>query len=131
MHTLSVRFFGLVALLMMSGFLFAQGSVPHYCKTEAGILGPYPNDGSVKVGDSCYGTRNGQRYEGTAVMSNNSNANVSDDGGSSSKGGVPHYCKTEAGILGPYPNDGSVKVGDSCYGTRNGQRYEGTAVMSK
>jgi hypothetical protein len=34
-------------------------------------LGPYPNDGSVKVGDSCYGTKNGRRYDGVAVMSRN------------------------------------------------------------
>jgi hypothetical protein len=45
--------------------------------------------------------------------------------------GVPHYCDTEAGVLGPYPNDGSVKVGDSCFGTQNGQRYDGTAVMNR
>jgi hypothetical protein len=46
--------------------------------------------------------------------------------------GFPHYCKTDVGILGPYPNpDGQVKVGDSCFGTQNGQRYDGVAVMSK
>ena len=66
----ALRFFmGLSGLLLMSGLLCGQGSVPHHCKTDAGVLGPYPNDGSVKVGDACYGTKNGQRYEGVAVLS--------------------------------------------------------------
>jgi hypothetical protein len=99
------------------------------------VLGPYPNDGSVKVGDACYGTKNGKRYEGVAVMSKSDASDDDDNGGdgkgSSSKGGVPRYCKTDAGVLGPYPNDGSVKVGDACYGTKNGKRYEGVAVMSR
>ena len=56
-------------LSMLSGVLYAQGGVPRYCQTDAGVLGPYPNDGSVKVGDSCFGTKNGQRYDGVAVMS--------------------------------------------------------------
>jgi len=63
----------LFALSMMSGPVYAQGGVPHYCKTDVGVLGPYPNDGSVGVGDSCYGTKNGQRYDGVAVMSNSGN----------------------------------------------------------
>jgi len=79
-------------------------------------LGPYPNDGSVKVGDPCFGTKNGQRYNGTAVMGR------SGGGGGGGKSGVPQYCETEAGVLGPYPNDGSVKIGDPCFGTKNGQR---------
>ena len=60
---------GLSGLLLMSSLLYGQGGVPHYCKTDAGVLGPYPNDGSVKVGDACYGTKNGRRYDGVAVMS--------------------------------------------------------------
>ena len=130
MTSLSLRVsMGLCALSMASGILCAQGSVPHYCKTDAGVLGPYPNDGSVKVGDRCYGTKGGQRYEGVAVMSKSGD---DDDGkGGGSKDGVPHYCKTDAGVLGPYPNDGSVKVGDPCYGTKDGHRYDGVAVMSK
>jgi len=133
----SLRFFmGLSGLLMMSGLLCGQGGVPRYCRTDAGVLGPYPNDGSVKVGDACYGTKNGQRYEGVAVMSKSGGGGDDDSGGgskgsSTSKGDVPRYCKTDAGVLGPYPNDGSIKVGDACYGTKNGQRYEGVAVMSK
>jgi hypothetical protein len=133
----SLRFFmGISGLLMMSGFLCGQSGVPHYCKTDAGVLGPYPNDGSVKVGDACYGTKNGRRYEGVAVMSKNDGGDDEDSGGGSKRGntsntGVPHYCKTDAGVLGPYPNDGRVKVGGACYGTKNGRRYEGVAVMSK
>ena len=57
------------SLLVSSLFLCAQSGVPHYCKTDAGVLGPYPNDGSVRVGDPCYGTKGGQRYDGVAVMS--------------------------------------------------------------
>jgi hypothetical protein len=91
-------------------------SPPRYCKTDAGVLGPYPNDGSVKVGDACYGTKGGQRFEGVAVTNNNVSP--------------PRYCKTDAGVLGPYPNDGSVKVGDACYGTKGGQRFEGVAVTN-
>ena len=122
---LSIRFLtGLAGLVMTSGLLCAQG-IPRYCKTDAGVLGPYPNDGSVKVGDPCYGTKDGKRYEGVAVMSK------SGGGEKDSEAEVPHYCKTDAGVLGPYPNDGSVKVGDSCYGTKGGKRYEGVAVMSK
>jgi hypothetical protein len=34
-------------------------------------------------------------------------------------------------VLGPYPNPGNVHVGDSCYGTKNGERHEGVAVMSR
>jgi hypothetical protein len=66
-------FMGLSGLLMTCGLLCGQAGVPHYCKTDAGVLGPYPNDGSVKVGDACYGTKNGQRYEGVAVMSKTDN----------------------------------------------------------
>jgi hypothetical protein len=126
---------GLAGLLMTCGLVYGQGSVPHYCKTEAGVLGPYPNDGSVKVGDACYGTKNGKRYEGAAVMGKSTDSGDSDNGGGSKGGGsdkgVPHYCKTDAGVLGPYPNDGSVKAGDACYGTKGGKRYEGVAVVSK
>jgi hypothetical protein len=131
--TLSLRLFaGVFGLSMLSCALYAQGGVPRYCKTDAGVLGPYPNDGSVKVGDSCFGTKDGQRYEGVAVMSKSGDSGgVGSDQGGSGKGGVPHYCKTDAGVLGPYPNDGSVKVGDSCFGTKDGQRYEGVAVMNK
>jgi len=60
----------MLAFSMLTGVLWAQ--VPQYCQTDAGVLGPYPNDGSVKVGDACFGTKNGQRYEGLAVMSPNS-----------------------------------------------------------
>jgi hypothetical protein len=107
-----------------------KGGVPRYCKTDAGVLGPYPNDGSVGVGDPCFGTKNGKRYEGVAVMSNGDSEDDGGDGGEK-KGGVPQYCKTDAGVLGPYPNDGSVGVGDRCFGTKNGKRYEGVAVMGK
>jgi hypothetical protein len=68
-------------------------------------------------------------------ISSNARTDASDPergGKSSSKGGVAHYCKTDAGVLGPYPNDGSVKVGDPCFGTdKNGQRHDGVAVMSQ
>ena len=45
----------------------------------------------------------------------------------------PHYCSTEVGVLGPYPNPGCrVKVGDACFGTdKQGQRQEGTVVAEK
>jgi hypothetical protein len=107
-----------------------KGGVPRYCKTDAGVLGPYPNDGSVGVGDPCYGTKNGKRYEGVAVVTRGGSDDDAGGGASEKKGGVPRYCKTDAGVLGPYPNDGSVGVGDPCYGTKNGKRYEGVAVMS-
>ncbi len=124
MPKLSLRIFtGLSALLMMSGVLCAQGGFPQYCKTNAGVF-PFTiktTPPSVKVGEPCYGTKDGQRYDGVAVMSKN------DD---SSKGGFPQYCKTNAGVLGPYQNN-SVKVGEPCYGTKDGQRYDGVAVMRK
>jgi hypothetical protein len=60
---------GLCLLASVSNPVWAQSGVPRYCKTDAGVLGPYPNDGSVKVGDACFGTKAGQRYEGVAVMS--------------------------------------------------------------
>ena len=60
---------GIFALSLISCTVYAQGGVPRYCKTDAGVLGSYPNDGSVKVGDSCFGTKGGRRYEGVAVMS--------------------------------------------------------------
>jgi len=110
--------------------------IPHYCDTEVGVLGPYPNDGSVHVGDACFGTKNGKRYEGTAVMGRDDSSTGSDSDKGRRRGGdsrddVPHYCDTEVGVLGPYPNDGSVHVGDACFGTKNGKRYEGTAVMRR
>jgi len=71
-HKVCVCFF---SLLVISTLAFGQGGVPHYCKTSVGVLGPYPNDGSVKVGDACFGTTpDGQRHEGTAVMSKGSSA---------------------------------------------------------
>jgi hypothetical protein len=124
-----------LAFLLAPVTAWAQDDVPHYCKTAAGVLGPYPNDGRVRVGDPCYGTRNGRRYEGTAVMSPGGDDKDNTGGGAdrrnNSDDDAPHYCKTDAGVLGPYPNDGSVRVGDPCYGTRNGRRYEGVAVMSR
>ena len=98
--------------------------LPRYCDTEAGVLGPYPNSGDVQVGDPCFGMKDGQRYEGTAVTSRR------DARARESSSGRPRYCDTEVGVLGPYRNDGSVRVGDPCYGTRDGRRYEGVAVMS-
>ena len=57
-------------MVAMTIALWAQSGVPHYCKTDAGVLGPYPNNGNVKVGDACYGTDvNGETHNGTAVMS--------------------------------------------------------------
>jgi len=106
----------------------AQSGLPRYCKTDVGILGPYPSDPRVHVGDSCFGTKNGQRYEGTAVMSK---TGEHDDPSPDSKDSLPRYCKTDVGVLGPYPSDPRVHVGDSCFGTKNGQRYDGTAVMSR
>jgi hypothetical protein len=113
----------------------SQGRLPQYCKTDAGVLGPYRNPGNVGVGDPCFGTRNGTRYEGVAVMSPSDSGGGSSDkggGGESRKGdgGLPRYCKTDAGVLGPYRNPGNVAVGDPCFGTKNGTRYEGVAVMS-
>lgn len=95
--------------------------LPRYCKTTAGVLGPYDNPGNVRVGDPCFGTKDGQRYEGTAVSGPDSGTTSTD---------LPHYCRTEAGILGPYDNPGSVHVGDPCFGTKDGRRYDGVAVMS-
>jgi hypothetical protein len=108
--------------------------IPHYCKTDVGVLGPYPNDGSVRVGDPCYGTKNGRQYYGVAVMNKSGDDSASSgrkdrDGSQNKDDDIPHYCKTEVGVLGPYPNDGSVRVGDPCYGTKNGRQYYGTAVM--
>ena len=61
--TLSFKLVGALLLLFaVSGVANAQSNqVPHYCRTDVGVLGPYPNDGSVKVGDSCFGTKNGRR----------------------------------------------------------------------
>jgi hypothetical protein len=132
-----------LAVYTMSLALHAQDrNVPHYCKTDAGVLGPYPNDGSVGVGDPCFGTKNGRRYEGVAVMKKTSDEDKDSGDTGSKRGGtsqgaakqdrnVPHYCKTDAGVLGPYPNDGSVGVGDPCFGTKNGRRYEGVGVMKR
>lgn len=132
------RCIGLLGLLFLSAALCAQDGLPHYCKTDVGVLGPYPNPGNVNVGDSCFGTKNGQQYNGVAVMSKSGNADNSgnDDGNNrpsknSNSNGLPRYCKTDAGVLGPYPNPGNVHVGDACFGTKNGQRYDGVAVMSK
>jgi hypothetical protein len=131
----------LIAVCTMAAMMHAQDRrIPHYCKTGAGVLGPYPNDGSVRVGDPCFGTKDGRRYDGTAVMARDDNDEDADNTSreeptrrppNSQSDGVPHYCKTGAGVLGPYPNDGSVRVGDPCYGTKNGRRYNGTAVMSR
>jgi hypothetical protein len=61
MSSLFMRlFFGLFVILVTAGIVRAQDGVPHYCQTDAGVLGRYPNDGSVKVGDPCYGTKGGQ-----------------------------------------------------------------------
>ena len=79
--------------------LWAQKvNVPRYCKTDAGVLGPYPNDGSVGVGDPCYGTKNGQRYEGVAVMSKGGSE---DDGaaGGEKKGGGRHQSSRQLSFL--------------------------------
>jgi hypothetical protein len=130
---------GTSIFLGLSTKVQAQTGAPRYCKTDVGVLGPYPNDGSVAVGDACYGTdANGQRHEGTAVMSRSGSSSSAGGGGNSGRGGqssnsgAPRYCKTDVGVLGPYPNDGSVAVGDACYGTSaDGQRHEGTAVMSR
>ena len=65
-------------------------------------------------------------------MSRNDKSDESNSSnGRDSNSDVPHYCQADVGVLGPYPNDGSVKVGDSCFGTKNGRRYDGVAVMSK
>src|SRR5215469_892568 len=45
----------------------------------------------------------------------------------SNQKGYPKYCKTEVGVLGPY-NNTSVPEGGACFGTKNGKRYDGTAV---
>jgi len=115
-----------------------EGGIPHYCKTDGGVLGPYPNDGRVKVGDPCFGTdSSGRQHYGTAVMSkgngnNEDTDNTGDSDDTASQGSIPHYCKTDGGVLGPYPNDGRVKVGDPCFGTdSSGRQHYGTAVMSK
>jgi hypothetical protein len=117
-----------VAMLLVTTPAAAQDDVPHYCATSAGVLGPYPNDGSVHVGDPCFGTKNGRKYYGTAVMSADSSGGEEHRSGRNADS-VPHYCSTDAGVLGPYPNDGSVRVGDPCFGTKNGRKYYGTAVM--
>lgn len=123
-----------LGLLLAPLVVWAEDEYPHYCKTEVGVLGPYENNGSVGVGDRCFGTKNGRRYWGTAVMNRSGSSESDDQGNGSSRrkdDKVPRYCSTEVGVLGPYPNDGSVRVGDPCYGTKNGKRYEGTAVMGK
>jgi hypothetical protein len=106
----------------------SKGGFPQYCKTDAGVLGPFQNN-SVKVGEPCFGTKDGQRYDGVAVMSKSGedSGDATDGGG---KGGFPQYCKTDAGVLGPYQNN-SVKVGEPCFGTKDGKRYDGVAVMTK
>jgi hypothetical protein len=57
-------------------------------------------------------------------------------GGGGGKGGggetdLPHFCCTDRGRLGPYPNPQggtTVQVGMSCYGTTpDGQRADGRA----
>jgi hypothetical protein len=142
MTYISVRLFlGISLLSMIAGTLCAQTSLPQYCKTEAGVLGPYTNPGNVKVGDPCYGTKNGQTYSGVAVMSKgggDENDNVVPGGSNQGRrqpGGnnddLPHYCKTEAGVLGPYPNPGNVHAGDPCYGIKDGQTYYGVAVVNR
>jgi hypothetical protein len=85
----------------------------------------------VHVGDKCYGTADdGSKHYGTAVMTKSGNGDGNGNAGGNE--GVPHYCKTDVGVLGPYPNDGSVHVGDKCYGTADdGSKHYGTAVMSK
>jgi hypothetical protein len=43
--------------------------------------------------------------------------------------GLPQYCCTSAGVLGPY-NNTSVPLGGACYGTDSqGQRQNGTACF--
>lgn len=91
---------------------------PRYCCTDAGVLGPYPND-TVPEGGACFGTKGGRRYEGTACHGE------ADDEKSGEKR-YPKYCCTDAGKLGPYDND-SVPEGGACFGTKGGRRYEGTA----
>ena len=122
-----------LAVLLVPAQASGQDDLPHYCQTSVGVLGPYPNPGNVQVGDSCFGTKNGRRYPGTAVMGPERNEDTDDhsSGNGQSKDELPHHCRTEVGVLGPYPNDGSVHVGDPCFGTKNGRRYEGTAVVRK
>jgi len=126
---------GLFATLLIASIFAIPTSAqqhrgyPRYCKTDAGVLGPYNND-SVPEGGACFGTKNGKRYEGVAVYSKDDDSEGSKGGGSDNKKGYPRYCKTDAGVLGPYNND-SVPEGGACFGTKNGKRYEGVAVYSK
>jgi hypothetical protein len=119
--------------LLVPTAVSAQDDLPHYCKTSVGVLGPYPNPGSVQVGDTCFGSKNGRRYWGTAVMGPDRSDDTDDrpSGNSRRKEEIPHYCSTDVGVLGPYPNDGSVHVGEPCFGTKNGRRHEGTAVVGR
>ena len=72
MRALTNSLVALVIVIAVPIVCLGQTGVPRYCKTDAGVLGPYPNDGSVKVGDPCFGTdASGQRHDGTAVMSKN------------------------------------------------------------
>lgn len=98
---------------------------PKYCCTSVGRLGPYDND-SVPEGGACYGTKNGRRYEGTACYGNDDKESKKKSKKKKHDDEYPQYCCTDVGRLGPYKND-SVPEGGSCYGTKNGRRYEGTA----
>jgi hypothetical protein len=124
-----------LSFLMLSGVVYAQSDYPKYCKTSAGVLGPYPNN-SVPHCGACYGTAaDGKQYNGVAVMSK-TDTGCDGDGGGGKKNdddnsGYPKYCKTSAGVLGPYPNN-SVPHCGACYGTAaDGKKYNGVAVMSK
>jgi len=47
---------------------YGRSDYPKYCCTQAGRLGPYPND-SVEEGESCFGTTPyGQRLRGRACF---------------------------------------------------------------
>lgn len=137
-----VIFAALCALIFsFSGAASAQG-LPQYCCTQAGVLGPY-NNTSVPLGGQCYGTDSrGQRQNGTACFgpqgagggtpfgqqgAGGGNSNVPQSGTSGM--GLPQYCCTSAGRLGPY-NNTSVPVGGACFGTdAQGQRQNGTACQ--
>jgi hypothetical protein len=122
----------LVAFALMALLAYASADessqekkeYPKYCCTEAGVLGPYNND-SVPEGGDCYGTKDGQRYEGKACYGKD-NEESKDSEDSKEKKDYPKYCCTDAGKLGPYNND-SVPEGGDCYGTKDGQRHEGKA----
>ena len=62
----------------------------------------------------------------SVIRSNNARPTSGQSESQDRQRGLPQYCCTPAGKLGPYRND-SVPEGEACYGTANGMRYEGIA----